>query len=107
MTDVESDVSGYFGCGLRIDAVTREFFTFDDPRFVSIASDPEPSEPPVFPSAFRILSVLGTNNQRCAIPGAQQLHGMSPTSSSNRRTNVGLRVGNVTARVRYVAIYRF
>jgi len=107
MTDVKSDLAQYFGCGVRIDNTSREFFTYDDPDFTTIDNDPMPADAPMFPGAYRIVSVLESASQRCTIPKAQTSHEMTATASTNNRTNVGLRVGNVTAQVRYVAIYRF
>lgn len=106
MTDLKSDLAEYFGCGVRIDTATREFFAYDDPDFTTIATDPTPADAPMFPGMFRIVSVLDAT-QRCAIPKAAVPHLMTATVGTNNRTNVGLRVGNVTAQVRYVAIYRF
>jgi hypothetical protein len=107
MTDLKSDLAQYFGCGVRIDTTVREFFTYDDPDFVTVANDPTPADQPVFPGTFRIVSVLASNSQRCTIPNAQVNHLMTATAGPNNETNVGVRVGNVTAQVRYVAIYRF
>lgn len=107
LTDVKSDLAQFYGCGVRIDTVVREFFTYDDPTFATIGADPTPAEAPMFPGMFRIASVLDENSQRCTIPKAQTNHTMTATTNPNNRTNVGVRVGNVAAQVRYVAIYRF
>ena len=106
-TDVKDDLAEYFGCGLRLDSAIREFIAFDDPNFTTVANDPMPGDAPVFPGNFRITSVLDTNAQRCTIPKAGVTHQMTATASTNGRTYVGVRVGNVTAQVRYVAVYRF
>jgi hypothetical protein len=105
-TDVKSDLAQYFGCGLRLDAELREFFAYDDPTFATIATDPMPGDAPMFPGTFRIVTVLDTT-QRCTIPKAAVSHEMTATAGTNNRTNVGVRVGDVTAEVRYVAVYRF
>jgi hypothetical protein len=106
LTDTKSDTSQYFGCGVRIDTTSREFFSYEDPTFTTIATDPAPSEAPVFPGTFRIVSVLGSQ-QTCTIPGAQADHVMTASANTNNRTYVGVRVGKVAVQVRYIAIYKF
>jgi hypothetical protein len=106
LTDVKSDLAQYFGCGLRLDTEVREFFAYDSPTFSTIATDPMPGDAPMFPATHRLVSVLETT-QRCTIPKAAQSHEMTATANTNNRTNVGVRVGDVTAEVRYIAVYRF
>lgn len=106
LTDVKSDLADFFGCGLRLDTQIREFISYNDPNFSTIATDPMPADAPMFPGTFRIVSVLDTT-QTCTIPKGAQTHEMTATANTRNRTNVGVRVGDVTAEVRYVAVYRF
>jgi hypothetical protein len=106
-TDLKSDLAQYFGCGLRIDTAGREFFQFQSSTFTTVATDPDAADVPVFPGSYRIVSVMNGTGETCTIPDALSTHLMTGTAGSNNRTYVGLRVGNVTASVRYVAIYTF
>ena len=108
MTDLAADLSRYFGCGLRLDSATREQFEFASPStFTTLGVDPLPSDTPVFPGTYRILSVSGAANQGCAIPSATNAHRMQGTATPANNTAIGLRVGIATVQVRYVAIYSF
>lgn len=107
LTDVKSDLAEYMGCGLRLDTESRELFSYNDPNFTSIDSDPTPADTPMFPGTHRISFVLGTDNERCTIPKAANLHEMTATTNTRNRSNVGIRVGDVTAQVKYVVVYKF
>ena len=107
LTDAKNDIAEFFGCGLRIDNRTREFFAYEDPVFATIGSDPTPADQPTFPGTFRITSILGATAQSCTIPSNQASHTMNAAANRNNRTFVGLRVGSTTATVRYAVVYRF
>jgi hypothetical protein len=107
LTDVTMAADHYFGCGVRIDLATREFFEFDASSFTTVALDPAPTDTPTFPGVYRMISVSGAANQACAVPDAMSAHVMSGTNSAQGQTRIGLRVGKATVSVRYVATYAF
>ena len=107
LTDVKSDLAEYMGCGLRLDTETRELFSYNDPSFATAGADPTPADAPMFPATHRIASVLANNSQRCVIPKGNNQHEITGTANTRNRTFVGVRVGDVTAAVRYIAVYRF
>jgi len=107
LTDVKSDLAEFMGCGLRLDTESRELFSYNDPNFTTIDTDPTPGDAPMFPGTHRIAFVLGTDTQRCTIPKAANMHEMTAIANTRNRTNVGIRVGDVTAQVRYIAVYKF
>ena len=108
VTDLEGNTNQYFGCGLRLDLATREFFRFQASTFTVIGTDPDPGDDtPTFPGAYRIINVLGATNQACTIPGVMSRHVINATQSTNNRKLVGVRVGAVVATIRYAAVYTF
>jgi hypothetical protein len=107
LTDLKDDVSQYFGGGIRVDTAAREFFQLDGGTFTTIATDPAPSQDvPTFPGTYRITSVID-GNETCVIPGAMNRHKMLANVSDNNRSEVGVRVGVVTVKIHYIAVYTF
>jgi len=108
ITDVTTTADHYFGCGLRIDVASREFFEFDNSGFTTVDTDPDAGDTPTFPGAYRVLSEIDAGaNEQCAIPDAANRHVMAGNFGSLGQTRVGLRVGKATVVVRYVATYTF
>lgn len=107
LTDLKDDFSQYFGCGIRVDTATREFVRDDSGTFTTVATDPAPAQDPLtFPGTYHFISIIDAN-QTCVIPGAMNRHKMAGNQTDNNRTNVGVRVGIVTAKIHYIAVYTF
>lgn len=108
LTGLKSDLSTYFGCGVRLDTAVREYFQFQNPStFTVVGADPLPSEVPTFPGDYRIVSVVSPAAESCEIPTATNNHRITGTLASGSQSAAGIRVGRATAVVRYVAIYTF
>jgi thrombospondin type 3 repeat protein len=112
LTDARADVHQFFGCGMRFDSQPagrcRELFVYDaaaNPQFTGLQTDG--SEPPTAPGSYRIVSVMNGQDESCVIPNGANQHRQADSENSRGNTFVGLRVNNVTASFRYVAIYKF
>lgn len=108
VADLSDTSSAYVACGIRLDLATREQFMFSSSAFTPLGSDPAPAvDPMTFPGDYRLVEVLGTSTQLCAIPGVANRHLISGTGSPAQHTNVGVRVGNARVVIHYAAIYTF
>ncbi|MEO7733727.1 MAG: hypothetical protein ABIY55_22375 [Kofleriaceae bacterium] len=112
LTDSNSDISQFFGCGMRLDNGTagrrRELYIFDSdvvPPFFGLGSDS--GDTPVAPRGYRLQAVMDGGGESCVIPQGGSDHRLADTRASRNNTFVGLKLNNVTVQFHYVALYKF
>jgi hypothetical protein len=107
LTDTDSTGTNYNGCGVRVDPGQGARELFHDLGGTFTLDDSITTDKPTDHDSVRIVLIQDAAAETCHIPGPSGDHELDATQMSRGDEHVGILGRNITAKIRYVALYHF
>jgi len=104
MFDADGTPANFYACAPRVDAQVWAIQTCTAGAFASVVTDAAP--PPTLPDSYHIVGTIDGTGESCTFGATSGEHPLTYAGASAGRTGVGLRARDLSAQIRYVAIYR-